>query len=146
MFHGYFLNEMRLASIPWYLRRQLDLWQRCRKHALDGLPNPVRTHLCGQVRLGLVGCLSERLLRAVFDLRDAGQSMADYAMPPGWLRDPGAWVVDTRLLTAGAAPTAALDRAKPSLLMPSEEDATPARLQSLSAVARGGGTASRTYG
>ena len=87
-----------------------------------------------QVLLGLVGCLSERLLRAVVDLRDAGQSM-DCAMPQGLLRDFGAWVVDTRLITAGAAPTAALDRARTSLLMPCAEDATRG-LQSLSAVAR----------
>ena len=42
-----------------------------------------------------------------------------------------------------APPTAALDRARTSFLMPCAEDATAARLQSLSAVARGGGTASR---
>ena len=69
--------------------------------------------------------------------------MADCVMPSGLLRKPGAWVVDTRLLTSGAAPTAALDRARTSFLMPCAEDATAARLQSLSAVARGGGTASQ---
>ena len=79
-----------------------------------------------QVRLGLVGCLSERLLQAVVDLRDAGQSRADFAMTQGLLREPGAWV-DTRLTSSGAAPTAALDRARTSFLMPCAEDATAAR-------------------
>ena len=96
-----------------------------------------------QVRLGLVGCLSERLLRAVVDLRNAGQSMADCTMPQGLLRGIGAWAVDTRLITSGAAPTAALDRARTSFLMPCAEDATAARLQSLSAVAR---AAARPHG
>ena len=80
-----------------------------------------------QVLLGLVGCLSERLLRAVVNLRDAGQSRADCVMPLGLLLDPGAWAIDTRLLTSGAAPTAALDRARTSFLMPCAEDATAAR-------------------
>ena len=64
-------------------------------------------------------------------------------MPQGLLREPGAWVVDTRLLTAGAAPTAALDRARTSFFMPCAEDATAARLKSLSAVAR---AAARPHG
>ena len=62
--------------------------------------------------------------------------MADYAMPSGSLREPGAWVVDTRLLTAESAPAAALERTRPWLLMPPAEDATAARLQSLWAAAR----------
>ena len=90
-----------------------------------------------QVRLGLVGCLSERLLRAVVDLRNSGQSMdGRLCDAAGLLLEPGAMAIDTRLLTSGAAPTAALDRARTSFLMPCAEDATAARLQSLWAVAR----------
>ena len=63
-------------------------------------------------------------------------------MPQGLLRGIGAWAVDKRLITSGAAPTAALDRTKTSLLMPCAEDATPG-LQSLSAVAR---AAARPHG